>query len=372
MKKLIFISLLIFYSLGAMAQANLTDINSIKLSYNEYKITFALSNQVDFKVVALPKKNKITIDFNDSKFAAKAAGAIKKIDRNYIKNIFKSTQNSKNLRISLELAEGVKLYKSYAIARDGKLFTTIELKNNHLKPEVLKSLTAKKFIIMIDPGHGGTDSGTVGSNPNILEKNIALEFAQELKAELSKYPSYEVIMTRDADKSISLNDRKKKSNQVKADIFISLHADSNPDSKMQGASVYTLSQESLDEEAKALSERENKSAILKNDQLLQQNQEIANVLIDMVYHDTKNSSVMLAQVVAKNLSGDIKMMHKLHRCAGFKVLKGVDIPAILVEIGYLSNKDEEKLLTSYMYKKIFARSMAQGVNEYVNQVSKKN
>ncbi len=84
----------------------------------------------------------------------------------------------------------------------------------------------------------------------------------------------------------------------------------------------------------------------------------------MVYHDTKNSSVKLAEIVAKELGQEIKMMHKLHRSAGFKVLKGVDIPAILVEIGYLSNKQEEKLLTSYMYKRLFARSMSQGINNY--------
>lgn len=370
MSRFIIIALITFYSLLALAGTNLTGITHTNLAYNEYKVTFTTNNQVMFKVTPLPEKNKIIIDFTDSKFAVKSLPK-NKLNHHFIKNLHKSVKNSKDLRITLELAKNTKLYKSYAIVKNGQLFTTIELKNDRLKPKTPEVPVAKKFVIMIDPGHGGSDSGTIGLNPNILEKDIALAYAKELAQELAKYPHYEVIMTRDSDKNASLNERKEKAHNTKADIFISLHADSNPNNNLQGASVYTLSQEALDEESLALSERENKSAILKNDQLLQQNQEIANVLINMVYHETKNSSVQLAEATAKELGKEIKMMHKLHRSAGFKVLKGVDIPAILIEIGYLSNAEEEKLLTSYMHKKIFARAVAQGVTLYEEQINKK-
>jgi len=371
MKNLFIIIFIFFYSSQVFAKANLTDIKYTNLDFNEYKVTFMLDKQVKFKVKILNQQKKIAIDFSNSSFLYKPSKK-RKLDSKFIKSLRKSTTNSKELRIAIELAPNTTLHKSYAIVKDGKLFTTIELKNNNLKPKALKTTQSKKFIIMLDPGHGGSDCGTIGTSPRVLEKDITLKFAKELKKELSKYPNYKVLMTRESDIKLSKVERQKLANQAKADIFISLHADSNPDIKMQGASVYTLSQEALDEESTALAERENKEDILKNNKLLKQNHEIANILIDMVYYDTKNSSIKLAESVAKELGKDIKMIHKHHRSAGFKVLKGVDIPAILVEIGYISNKEESKLLSSYMYKKTFSRSMAQGINNYITKNNKKN
>lgn len=370
MKRLFLIIFLFSYSLQALANSNLTEIKYTNLNFNEYKVTFSLDKQVKFKVTPIIKQGKIIIDFGKSNFLYKTSNK-NKLDKKFIKSLKKSTINNKELRITLELSPNTYLHKSYAIVKDGKLLTTIELKNNSLKARPIKNKNETKTIIMIDPGHGGSDCGTIGNNPIIYEKDITLKFAKELKKELLKYPNYKVIMTREADKKLSLSERQKLANQAKADIFISLHADSNPDIKLQGASVYTLSQEAMDEESHSLSEKENKEDILKNNKLLEQNHEIANILIDMVYYDTKNSSIKLAQAVAIELGKDIKMMHKLHRSAGFKVLKGVDIPAILVEIGYISNAEESKLLNSYMYKKIFARAMVEGINDYIIKNNKK-
>lgn len=370
MKRLFLIIFLFSYSLQALSNSNLTEIKYTNLNFNEYKVTFSLDKQVKFKVTPVIKQGKIIIDFGKSNFLYKTSNK-NKLDKKFIKSLKKSTINNKELRITLELSPNTYLHKSYAIVKDGKLLTTIELKNNSLKARPIKNKNETKTIIMIDPGHGGSDCGTIGNNPIIYEKDITLKFAKELKKELLKYPNYKVIMTRETDKKLSLSERQKLANQAKADIFISLHADSNPDIKLQGASVYTLSQEAMDEESHSLSEKENKEDILKNNKLLEQNHEIANILIDMVYYDTKNSSIKLAEAVALELGKDMKMMHKLHRSAGFKVLKGVDIPAILVEIGYISNAEESKLLNSYMYKKIFARAMVEGINEYINKNSKK-
>ena len=296
MKRLFLIIFLFFYSLQALANSNLTEIKYTNLNFNEYKVTFSFDKQVKFKVTPVIKQGKIIIDFGKSNFLYKTSNK-HKLDKKFIKSLKKSIINKKELRITLELSPNTYLNKSYAIVKDGKLLTTIELKNNSLKARPIKNKNETKTIIMLDPGHGGSDCGTIGNNPIIYEKDITLKFAKELKKELLKYPNYKVIMTRETDKKLSLSERQKFANQEKADIFISLHADSNPDIKLQGASVYTLSQEAMDEESNSLSEKENKEDILKNNKLLEQNHEIANILIDMVYYDTKNSSLKLAEAV---------------------------------------------------------------------------
>lgn len=360
MRRLAIFLIIIFFKLNSYALAELTGISYTELDYNKYKVTLTISKQVDFKINQL-ENNKISIELNNSKFSLKSSGN-NKLDSSFVKALRKSAKNNK-LKIILELANNAKFYKNYTLAKNGKLYISIELQNDRLPP--IKKPESDKFIIMIDPGHGGSDSGAIGSNPKILEKDITLKFAKELYSELAKYPDYEVILSRSDDLNLSLEARKQKAKERKANIFISLHVDSNPDTKMQGACVYTLSKQALDDETSALAERENKTDILKNDQLLKQNQEIANVLIDMVYHDTKNSSVKLAEIIAEELSKEIKMLDKYHRSAGFKVLKGVDIPAVLIEIGYLSNSQEEQLLTSYVYKKKFAQALIKAINKYI-------
>lgn len=219
-----------------------------------------------------------------------------------------------------------------------------------------------EFIIVIDPGHGGKDSGSV--NKNALEKDIVLDYALALKKELNKYSQYKVILTRDKDKSLSLEKRKDIANKAKANIYISLHTDSIDNKNISGASVYTLSKEAMNEESQTLSSKKNKHSILKNENLLKENKEIADVIIGIVYQDTQNSSIKLAKVTSEILSQEIKMLNKHQRVGSFKVLKGVDIPGILVEIGYLSNENDFQNLQNKTYQKVFVRSMSKAINQY--------
>ena len=357
---------IICFGFNSFAQAELVQIRHSMIGDNKYRVTLSLDNQTKYQV--MPDVDKVAIDFTNTEFAVKSISH--KLDGRFLKTILKSNKIPNNLRIILELSKDTKFDKTYSLAQDGQLFVTIEFSNDKLsalkavEPAAKKKLEPKRIIVMIDPGHGGVDKGTIGSNFNTFEKNLSLAYAKEFRRELKKYPQYQVIMTRDKDVYLSLEERKQQAQKMKADLFISIHADANSDPNLRGASIYTLSQEAMDQESAALSERENKADILKNDKLLKQNKDIANVLINMVYQDTQNASINLAKATTENLSKKIYMLQKPHRSAELKVLKGVDIPAILIELGYLSNKSEEKLLNTVMHKKLFTQSLVQGINQY--------
>ncbi len=357
---------IIFFSFSSFAKAELLQIHHAIIGDNKYRVTFVLDQQVSYQVI--PNNNKVNIDFINAEFAVKTIphGLAGK----FLKAILKSNRGSNDLRMILELAENSKFDKTYSLSQNGQLFVTIEISNDKiiapLKKEVKKAIILKKVIVMIDPGHGGIDKGAIGSSLNTFEKDLVLSYAKELRRELKKYPKYEIMMTRDSDISMPSEQRREKVTEMKADLFISLHADSNSDPTLVGASVYTLSQEGIEKETANLSEKASKSDILKNDKLLKQNKNIANVLINMVYQDTQNASVKLAKLVTAALSKEIEMLQIPHRSAELKVLKGVDTPAILIELGYLSNKTEEKLLNSTKHKKLFIRALVQGINKYTS------
>lgn len=252
--------------------------------------------------------------------------------------------------------------------QNNKSFVVIILKNKAITQQKSQNDEAaaqnKKFVIMIDPGHGGIDKGAIGSYLGELEKSITLSYAKELQRELAKYPQYKVLLTRDKDMFMSPEMRLKKAKAEKADIFVSIHADFNPDSKLRGASIYTLPQEAIAQETLALIEQKNKDNLLKNNELLKENEQIAAVLINMVYQDSHNSSINLAKATTASLNKEVDMLKKSHRALELKVLKGVDTPAILIELGYLSNEEEEKQLSSIQHQKLFTQALVQGINQY--------
>lgn len=362
-KNFFVVILILSFCTLAHAQANLEQINYSNLTNDRYKVTLILDKQISFEVIHTI--DKVALTLSNTNYNVKTLA--NKLDGRFIRNIRKSTNKLNDLRVIFELSNDIKFIRSYFSIKEEHIAITIEFKSN-IPLKILE--LNNKYTIMIDPGHGGIDNGTIGTNKT-LEKNLALSYARELKKELSKYPQYKILMTRDQDIYLSIEERKQKAQKMKADLFISIHADFHEDSNMHGASIYTLSHEAMDKESLALSERENKADILKNDTILKENKDIADVLIDMVYHDTKNSSINLAKITTEELNKEVQMLQKSHRSAGLKILKGVDIPAILIELGYLSNNNEEKLLNSYRYRKLFIKTLAQGINKYTNNIEKK-
>lgn len=354
---------ILFLSLNVQA-AELNKIYYDSTKDCNYAVTFVLEGEVNYQVISA--NDEVIIDFIKTKFEVKDLA--EKLDSHFIKNIRRIEDDSDNLRIALKLANNVILINNYSVPQNQKSFVAFVFKNEEedlkLNTGIQNAKETKKFIIMIDPGHGGIDKGTVSSNLHILEKNLTLAYAKELQKELSKYPQYQVYLTRNSDIFMSPEKRMQQAKQVKADIFISLHADFHGDPKMHGASIYTLPQEAVTQEVINLIEQKNKDKILKNEVLLKDNEKIADVLLNMVYQDSQNSSINLAKATTNALNKEVDMLKKSHRALELKVLKGIDTPAILIELGYLSNEKEEKELSSIKHRKIFVQALVQGINQY--------
>ena len=216
-------------------------------------------------------------------------------------------------------------------------------------------------VVVIDAGHGGIDSGTVGVD-GLLEKNVVLDEALRLKKALQKR-GYVVHLTRESDIYIPLRERVNIARGYQADLLISLHADSNPDTNVSGASVYTLSESGSDREAAALARKENQSDIIAGVDLSGENSPVASILIDLAQRDTINKSVRFAEEVVGTLRhGTDVLQREPHRSAGFVVLKAPDVPAVLIELGYLSNAHDCAQMGTSQWREGTADAIASAVD----------
>lgn len=221
----------------------------------------------------------------------------------------------------------------------------------------------KPKIIALDPGHGGQDPGALGVS-GTQEKGVVIKVARELQAQLQLGGRYKVMLTRSGDQYVPLRERVARAQEAKAELFLSIHADSHPDPYVRGASVYTLSEEASDREAAALAARENHAdpVIAK---MAAQPDSIAKTLVAMTQRGTGNDSRRFADTIVNTFGrGGIRLLPHTHREAGFAVLTSPDIPACLVELGYLSNPQDEKLLTVHQHQMALARSLRGSVDAY--------
>lgn len=177
-----------------------------------------------------------------------------------------------------------------------------------------------------------------------------------------------MVLTRESDTFIRLRDRVAFGRRVGADLFVSLHADTMPNKRVRGASVYTLSETASDAEAAALAEQENKADLIAGVDLTHETSEVANILIDLAQRETMNRSAQFAAVVVDELQRETRLLRNTHRFAGFAVLKAPDVPSVLVELGFLSNREDEKMLRSEVYRKKLASAIARGIDSYFVRV----
>lgn len=222
----------------------------------------------------------------------------------------------------------------------------------------------EKRIVVIDAGHGGIDSGTSGVN-GLQEKDLVLDEALRLGRELVRRANYTVHLTRDTDVYIPLRERVAIARSWHADLFISLHADSNPDASVNGLSIYTLSDSGSDKEAAALARKENQSDVIAGVDLTGENATVAPILIDLAQRDTINRSSRFATGAVNMLTSATDILPRQpHRSAGFAVLKAPDVPAVLIELGYLSNMSDATQMNTVRWRNGVARAIAKAVDGY--------
>jgi N-acetylmuramoyl-L-alanine amidase len=223
-----------------------------------------------------------------------------------------------------------------------------------------------KPVVVLDAGHGGIDPGTK-SAAGTAEKDVVLTFARALKSKLEAAGRYEVYLTRQDDTFLALRERVEFAQKKAAGLFLSIHADYFPQEivKTTGATVYTLSEQASDEEARALAAKENFSDALAGIELPSDSDEVlANILIDLAQRETQNRSMVFARAIVGELATRSALHTRKIRSAGFRVLKAPDVPSVLLELGFLSNPDDEKLLTSAAWRERTAEAVAKSIDSY--------
>lgn len=219
-------------------------------------------------------------------------------------------------------------------------------------------------LVVVDPGHGGIDNGT--QSAGVLEKDITLNFVKQLRDKLVKSGRYRVIMTRDNDTYVTLSDRVKIARDRQAALFISVHADALPrrEGDARGATIYTLSERASDAESARLAETENKADLISGVDLSSEPGEVADILIDLVQRETKTFSSIFAHNLVDEMKHAARMHHHPLKSAGFRVLKAPDVPSVLVELGYVTSKDDLKQLTSESWRSHTAEAMVDAVDAF--------
>ena len=218
-------------------------------------------------------------------------------------------------------------------------------------------------LVMLDPGHGGKDPGAIGIS-GTYEKHVALAAAQELRRQLLATKRYRVELTRGRDVFIALEERVAIARRRGTALFVSMHADAMPDAAVRGASVYTLNETASDRQTAALAQRENAADRFGTPNYQGTSPEVARILVSLVRQETRVGSSRMARSVVAALGRDVPLLPNPARAASFMVLKAADIPSVLVELGFLSNRTDEAALRRPAHRAVLATAMRRAVDAY--------
>jgi N-acetylmuramoyl-L-alanine amidase len=217
---------------------------------------------------------------------------------------------------------------------------------NTRTPRVYGARGSNRPLVVIDPGHGGHDPGAISVLDGRHEKDVTLATAKAVRDELVRSGRVRVALTREDDRFLALPERVAVARRLKADLFVSIHADSAGNPEARGATVYTLSEVASDKEAARLAAKENKADIINGVDLGVENADVRSILIDLAQRETMNVSSAFAALVQRETSSLVEFRSDFHRFANFRVLKAPDTPSVLFEIGYLTNMDDARRLFS--------------------------
>jgi N-acetylmuramoyl-L-alanine amidase len=246
---------------------------------------------------------------------------------------------------------------------DGKIIGSAPEPAPAKGPAGARPRVARLATIVIDPGHGGEDPGARGRRGS-REKDVTLMIARHLKGLIDAEPGMRAVLTRDGDYYLALSDRVQKARNLKADLFVSVHADAFVRPHARGSSVFALSQRPTSEAARWLAKQENGSDLIGGVNLNNRDSYVTQVLVDLSQTATNDHSLKLGGAVLAEL-GQVNTLHKARvEQAGFAVLKAPDVPSILVETAFISNPEEEKRLNDQAYQDKLARAILAGIKRY--------
>ena len=366
------------------------EVTAIRLGLHQDKTRFVieLSEKPVYNIFFLPNPYRLVIDMQEVSWKT---GTKKKRKTGIIENYRYGLFRQGTSRIVLDLKSPAKIlrqavlppaegkpYRFFidvqktteaifreAVVQSRKRQVALAPPVTEVVPDVKKG---RKVNIVIDAGHGGIDPGAIGKS-GVYEKTLTLQVAKRLRDKLKKNPRYNPIMTRATDVFLSLRERVSVARRYKGDLFISIHADSISRPDVRGSTVYTLSETASDDEAAALAKSHNKSDVIAGVDLQDQDNTVQGILIDLAQRETMNFSVKFAKILIPEISrSGIRVVSRSHRYAGFRVLKAPDVPSVLVELGYLSNRQDEKMLKSRKGQVKLTASIANAVDKYFDEI----
>jgi N-acetylmuramoyl-L-alanine amidase len=266
-------------------------------------------------------------------------------------------------RLVLDLAATDRASFLRQIALDEKLL----VERTPVRPQPQLNSGDPRPLVVLDPGHGGLDTGTHAPSGQV-EKDIVLDFAKRLRQRIEKAGKYRVLMTRSDDTFIPLGDRVEIARKANAALFVSIHADSLPhrEGDAQGATIYTLSNKASDADAAQVAENENRADVIAGVDLKGEPDDVAGILIDLAQRETKTFSLQFAHKLVADLRGVARLHKQPLKSAGFRVLRAPDVPSVLVELGYVSNRDDLRSLLSDSWRDRTADSIAKAIDGYLS------
>ncbi|MDH5484799.1 MAG: N-acetylmuramoyl-L-alanine amidase [Gammaproteobacteria bacterium] len=349
----------------AQAAATGVRVNNIRLSKNEgdTRLVFDLDASVRHKLFSLHNPERVVIDLERTRLMN--SGALEDMHNNLLRGIRTGVRNEKDLRIVLDLNAKASP-RSFVLQPSEGQGHRLVIDLHDPKAKVVKNQPKlRDVVVAIDAGHGGNDPGATG-RLGTHEKDITLQIARKLQAMINKQPGMQPAMIRNSDRFMRLRDRIKRAHQVNADLMISIHADSFPDKRARGASVYALSVSgATSESAHLLAENENKVDMLfGNVNLDDKDEMVKQVLLDLSLTGTIQSSLDIGSEVLHELTRVGQVHKKKVQQAGFAVLKAPNIPAVLLETAFISNPNEERKLRSPSHQSKLAKAILRGVSDY--------
>jgi N-acetylmuramoyl-L-alanine amidase len=364
------------------------------------KLVVEVSEATGFSISVEPAPYRVLIDIADAQFALPSGVGRKR------KGLVKQLRYGKSIdgkpQIVADVTGPVLIEKSYATGKAGNGKSRIVIDLVATSPEIFSAIlerdkkadesgaarpadvTAslplliprngnrntpaapkphKQRTIVIDPGHGGIDPGAI-SPKKTREKDVVFAFAKALEEKLLALGGYSVRLTRKGDSFLSLKARVQVAREAQADLFIAIHADTVRGQTVTGTTLYTLSEKASDAEAEALAQKENKADVIGGIDMGQQNEQVADILIDLVQRESKNHALLFSRSALEQLQGVTTMTGKPLRSAGFMVLRAPDVPSVLIELGYLSSAEDEKKLLSAVWRGRMAEALARAVDRH--------
>ena len=359
------LTVFLFFSSPFLSQAsdevNVTDISY--WSYPEYtRVVVTLSDRAEFSKKLLSNPDRLFFDIKDSTIRKELKTNLP-IGNGMLKSVRAAQFTSDTVRVVLDL-EKIKEYK--IISLEDPVRIIIDVYGGLTQ----KAVSSKKRIV-IDAGHGGHDPGAVGPK-KLYEKDVVLDIALRLKKILSDDPNVDVYLTRDKDIFIPLEQRTAIANSKNADLFVSVHANASPRKDAKGIETYFLNWTN-DEEAIKVAARENQISLKKMRKAQKEQDVLAIMLGDLQRDNKRDESMSLAHAIQQTLAGSMQKEYP-HiidhgvKWAPFYVLFGARMPSVLVEVSFISNPLEEKLLSKDSYRNSLAKSIATGITKYVSVV----